>query len=500
MAGERCPVWRMMAWASAPARKASVTKPDRSECPPMSWVWAGVNPAWSARRLIISLTASPDIARAPMAPVLCTAGNNTRPGSTGSESRAVRHTCSTASPSPSPSAGRCDGGLSAEHAHHCAAAAAVGGGVPRGQHLPPPHVRARRARGGVAAERQGLHLPLPFLVGLRGPQPHMQPIGLVQLHVGEGRGRRARSGGWRRRTPSTTPPCPAEPPPPPATRRRSASMDVIRVRMSSNNKGARRTGGVARMRRIPDSARRTTSDPTRGVESGGGVELVDRGHPPRQRRRGVPPPPHPGHLRRRLRHIRRHHQGIRRQHREPPLPRPGGEPRPIRPVRRLRIHRRRRIHHREDIRQGPLRQDRRPGHLRCGDSPAVDRLGQVGGGGLRQPSKGTLDSPRTAGTCGAAAEPSAGISATGSPSADVSSRVAGLSPAAGSAVTTSVPWASSSGARASTSSDAAAAARSEWAITSGPGPAPCARRCRAGRGPGTRPAQTDPGPVGRPAT
>ena len=74
--GLRCPFWRMMACASAPARKASVTKPDRSECPPRRCVWAGVNPAWSARRLIISFTACPVIADARIAPVACTDRNN----------------------------------------------------------------------------------------------------------------------------------------------------------------------------------------------------------------------------------------------------------------------------------------------------------------------------------------------------------------------------------------------------------------------------------------
>ena len=34
---------------------------------------------------------------------------------------------------------------------------------------------------------------------------------------------------------------------------------TIRVRMSASSNGARRFGGVARMRRIPDNARRTTS-------------------------------------------------------------------------------------------------------------------------------------------------------------------------------------------------------------------------------------------------
>ena len=40
----------------------------------------------------------------------------------------------------------------------------------------------------------------------------------------------------------------------------SAIDDVSRVRMSSSSSGARRTGGVARIRRTPDNARRTTSD------------------------------------------------------------------------------------------------------------------------------------------------------------------------------------------------------------------------------------------------
>src|SRR6478609_582716 len=69
----------MIECASAPARKASVTNPDRSECPPIRAICAAVKPACSARRWIISLTACPVIAVAPMAPVLCTVGNNARP-------------------------------------------------------------------------------------------------------------------------------------------------------------------------------------------------------------------------------------------------------------------------------------------------------------------------------------------------------------------------------------------------------------------------------------
>ena len=37
-------------------------------------------------------------------------------------------------------------------------------------------------------------------------------------------------------------------------------IEIIKVRMSASNKGARRFGGVARIRRIPDNARRTTSE------------------------------------------------------------------------------------------------------------------------------------------------------------------------------------------------------------------------------------------------
>jgi len=38
----------MIACASAPARKASVTNPARSECPPSWATWAGVKPAAAA--------------------------------------------------------------------------------------------------------------------------------------------------------------------------------------------------------------------------------------------------------------------------------------------------------------------------------------------------------------------------------------------------------------------------------------------------------------------
>jgi hypothetical protein len=51
---------------------------------PSRCVWAGVNPAWAARRLIIRFTACPVIAGSPMPPERCTFGNNARVGSAGS--------------------------------------------------------------------------------------------------------------------------------------------------------------------------------------------------------------------------------------------------------------------------------------------------------------------------------------------------------------------------------------------------------------------------------
>jgi len=56
-------------------------KPGPQRMPtPNSWICAGVNPAAAARRRIISFTASPDMARVPMAPVLWITGNSARPG------------------------------------------------------------------------------------------------------------------------------------------------------------------------------------------------------------------------------------------------------------------------------------------------------------------------------------------------------------------------------------------------------------------------------------
>ena len=129
--------------------------------------------------------------------------------------------------------------------------------------------------------------------------------------------------------------------------------------MSSSNNGDRRTGGVDRIRRTPDSARRTTSARPGGGQSGGGVELVDRGDPPGQRGRGVPPLPDPGLLRGRLRHVMRYHQPRCWQRREPAFGGPGSEPGPVRPVRSLRVRRRRGVHRREHIRDRLIRQQPR---------------------------------------------------------------------------------------------------------------------------------------------
>ena len=46
-----------------------------------------------------------------------------------------------------------------------------------------------------------------------------------------------------------------------------SAIEIIRVRMSARSSGVRRFGGVARMRRIPDSARRTTSERPGGSRS-----------------------------------------------------------------------------------------------------------------------------------------------------------------------------------------------------------------------------------------
>jgi hypothetical protein len=85
----------MIACASAPARNAPVTNPDRIECPRDNATCAGVYPAAAARRLIIAATASPDIASTPIAPVRCTDRKNGRlspPGSSISSRVASRQT------------------------------------------------------------------------------------------------------------------------------------------------------------------------------------------------------------------------------------------------------------------------------------------------------------------------------------------------------------------------------------------------------------------------
>ena len=69
-------------------------RPQRAPpAPPSGALCAGVNPAWPARRRIISFTACLVIAAVPMAPVRCTVGNTARPGSTGAGNRLVRQQC-----------------------------------------------------------------------------------------------------------------------------------------------------------------------------------------------------------------------------------------------------------------------------------------------------------------------------------------------------------------------------------------------------------------------
>ena len=135
--------------------------------------------------------------------------------------------------------------------------------------------------------------------------------------------------------------------------------------MSSSSSGDRRTGGVARIRRTPDSARRTTSARP-GASSPAAVWnwLIEDTH--RVSVAGVYRHfPTAGLLRGRLRHVVRHHQ-----RRAPATGRTRrsvaqvGEPGPVRPVRRLRVRRGRRVHRGQHLGQGLLGQ-----HLRSGGSP-----------------------------------------------------------------------------------------------------------------------------------
>jgi len=90
----------------------------------------------------------------------------------------------------------------------------------------------------------------------------------------------------------------------------SADNVVSMARMSARSSGARRFGGVARIRRIPDSAADDFVAAGR-VEAGGGVHLVDRRHPAGQRGRGVPPFPDAGLLGGGLGDVVRQHGGGR---------------------------------------------------------------------------------------------------------------------------------------------------------------------------------------------
>jgi len=174
-------------WKGSPVgRPSAVRTVTRSECPPSLSTWAGVNPA-AARRWIISLTACPVIAVAPMAPMACTPREQ-RPGRVGrfeesGAAAAVLHleNCPVLSPAD---AGCC--GLPAEDGHHRPAAAVRGGAVPRLQDLPPAHVGAGRAGHRVPPVREGLDRAVGLLVGLGPAQPHMQAVRGGQGDVFEG--------------------------------------------------------------------------------------------------------------------------------------------------------------------------------------------------------------------------------------------------------------------------------------------------------------------------
>src|SRR5450631_4768871 len=105
----------MIACASAPARKASVTNPARSECPPNLATCVAVNPAAAARRRIISLIACPVIACGPMAGGVHRGEQRPRrvPGLV--EPGAAATMLRIALPVASPAAR--GGGLAAEHGH-----------------------------------------------------------------------------------------------------------------------------------------------------------------------------------------------------------------------------------------------------------------------------------------------------------------------------------------------------------------------------------------------
>ena len=400
--GERCPVCRMIACASAPCPEGLGDEPGPQRMPAQQRDLRGGEPGLLRRGAGSSRSprarSSPP---SPMAPVLCTVGNNARPGI-----RRVRE----------------PGG----------AAARAAPPAPRPAPAPLPHrwcscaacrrstrITARRCRrrvGGVARRaappatartRTAGRSPGPARTA--APSPDRGPPG----RSCEDRNRTCSpSAGCRvtsarvRATSSDRRCAPANPISSNAMSRRAATPaghSVTRVdrskhqgpQMSSSSSGDRRTGGMARIRRTPDSARRTTSDPPGGGEPGGGVELVDRGHPPGQRGRGVPPLPHPGLLRGRLRHVVRDHQRRGRQRGEPPLRRPGGEPRPVRPVRLLRVRPRSRRPPRPAPRPGPARGT-------CGPADPPLSADSVSRAAVSSASRTSRSLGNTGGTCGAA--------------------------------------------------------------------------------------------------
>ncbi len=206
--------------------------------------------------------------------------------------------------------------------------------------------------------------------------------------------------------------------------------------MSTSCNGDRLTGGVARIRRIPDSARRTTSARPGASRPAAVWNWLMLDTQRVRGGRGVPPLPHPCLLRGRLGHVVRDHQGGGRQRREPPLNRPGREPRPVRPVCLLRVGGNRRVHRGQHV------SHRLFGDLRSGGSWRVDllerghrELGEAGqpfarqhrlgfGGGRCAPAHGGIDG----GGVGHRAPPCDGCSRSSPRGTDGGIRAGGMSP------------------------------------------------------------------------
>ena len=274
----------MIECASAPCRKASVTNPARSECPPSWCDLGGGEPG------LFGAAADHLVHRVPGHRAGADgAGLVHRREQRPARVRRVREpggaAARAAGPPPRPAAvpsptepawsWRPAGGAPASPPAACR---------PRGRcrrrAAPPATARTRRAGRSPGPARTAA--PSPG----RGPPGRSSTTGAGRA----GRRSRCRVTSARVRATSSERRCaPANPISSSAMSRRAATPagqppattieQSTRPRMSSSSSGARRTGGVARIRRIPDNARRTTSDRPGGVQPGGGVELVDRRTP-----------------------------------------------------------------------------------------------------------------------------------------------------------------------------------------------------------------------------